>query len=590
MNNNWDFEDEDKFNSIQFDNHIKNNFPYFPIRKSQEIILEKLKKCDDKKYIVIEAPPGTGKSAIAYTLGDYSQNAYILTATKQLQQQYINEFKNKLSVIKGSNNYPCYYDPNTSCKLAVCTDYLQGGKKVCQSHGHCAYYNARTLAADSNIACMNYSYFFTFMDTINNVNSRFKPRKIVVLDECHMLESMIADNASISIVMNELREQYCIYNDEVVSQYTNAFPDENEISVIFPWDDDFIYSNGAYDVNEVSRFLHRVYNLMKIRMTIWEYQVRNKAEEILDKEEREKYFVTDIYIDKDEAYSKSERKKIMGRIDRLKNMMDKLDFFFKDKNKDNWVLSNIGNNKGLNIQPIEVKPLFKKYIDKWATKHFIFMSATILNARIFCEELGIEQDEVAIIRVDSTFEPDKSPIYFKSAGKMNYASLTNTLPNIAKIVKEIISNYSDKRGVIHTGNYRIAQYICDVVKDKRLLMKKGRDTNETLMIKHARKKNSVLVSPSLGTGADFHDDLSEFQIIVKLPFMSLGDARVKMKANKNSDWYNCHMLKSLIQSAGRSTRSEDDYSDTYILDASFPYWINRYKNWLPDDFIKRIRW
>ena len=44
------------------------------------------------------------------------------------------------------------------------------------------------------------------------------------------------------------------------------------------------------------------------------------------------------------------------------------------------------------------------------------------------------------------------------------------------------------------------------------------------------KDPTILVSPSLMEGIDLVDDLSRFQIIVKVPYASLGDKHVKKKS------------------------------------------------------------
>ena len=89
-------------------------------------------------------------------------------------------------------------------------------------------------------------------------------------------------------------------------------------------------------------------------------------------------------------------------------------------------------------------------------------------------------------------------------------------------------------------------------------------------------------------GVDLHDDLSRFQIIVKLPYISLADERVKRKMNKNKKWYTCKMLRNLIQECGRSTRNDKDWSVTYILDNAFETTMRYNKNMLPKSFQNRI--
>ena len=86
------------------------------------------------------------------------------------------------------------------------------------------------------------------------------------------------------------------------------------------------------------------------------------------------------------------------------------------------------------------------------------------------------------------------------------------------------------------------------------------------------------------------DDLSRFQIIIKMPFASLADKRIQQKIAINNEWYVAEMFRSFVQAAGRSTRSEDDYSVTYVLDNSFYQWVFKYKHWFPKNFLKRIIW
>ena len=75
-------------------------------------------------------------------------------------------------------------------------------------------------------------------------------------------------------------------------------------------------------------------------------------------------------------------------------------------------------------------------------------------------------------------------------------------------------------------------------------------------------------------GVDLKDDLSRFQIICKVPFPYLGDKLIRKKMNKWNWWYDLQPAKTVIQSVGRSVRSETDTAVTYILDSS---WERFYK-------------
>ena len=113
--------------------------------------------------------------------------------------------------------------------------------------------------------------------------------------------------------------------------------------------------------------------------------------------------------------------------------------------------------------------------------------------------------------------------------------------------------------------------------------------NDVLIKKHMESRTpTVLLSPSMSEGISLDDDLARFQIIVKLPFASMADPRVKAKM-KEGKWYVNQMLKEIMQASGRATRSEEDHSVTYVLDSSFPFFIEQCKNELPKWFVDRIQ-
>ena len=89
-------------------------------------------------------------------------------------------------------------------------------------------------------------------------------------------------------------------------------------------------------------------------------------------------------------------------------------------------------------------------------------------------------------------------------------------------------------------------------------------------------------------GVDLVDDLSLFQVILKMPWASLADPRVKRKSELDPDWYTNKVWVHVMQASGRSTRHEEDESITYILDASFPFFYDKWKHRLPKWFKARL--
>jgi Rad3-related DNA helicase len=116
----------------------------------------------------------------------------------------------------------------------------------------------------------------------------------------------------------------------------------------------------------------------------------------------------------------------------------------------------------------------------------------------------------------------------------------------------------------------------------------NRKHNIELVDIHANGNNTVLLSPSMQEGVDLYDELARFQIILKMPWTSLEDFRTSVKSEFEPDWYSNLMWNDIMQSSGRATRHADDYSTTYILDASFVWFYDKWKHRLPVWFKKRI--
>ena len=90
-------------------------------------------------------------------------------------------------------------------------------------------------------------------------------------------------------------------------------------------------------------------------------------------------------------------------------------------------------------------------------------------------------------------------------------------------------------------------------------------------------------------GVDLEGDASRFQIVCKVPYPYLGDKLVKKRMNKWPWWYPFQTAKTVIQSVGRSVRSESDTAVTYILDADWERFYERNKKLFPSDFRTCLR-
>jgi len=85
------------------------------------------------------------------------------------------------------------------------------------------------------------------------------------------------------------------------------------------------------------------------------------------------------------------------------------------------------------------------------------------------------------------------------------------------------------------------------------------------------RKGGILLGSGCSTGLDLHGDLCRLNIVTKLQFPNLKSdlvqKRLALPGGKRS--YSLTALRELLQACGRSTRNENDYSVTIILDERF---------------------
>jgi len=103
------------------------------------------------------------------------------------------------------------------------------------------------------------------------------------------------------------------------------------------------------------------------------------------------------------------------------------------------------------------------------------------------------------------------------------------------------------------------------------------------------KKPTVLISPSMTEGVDLEGDASRFQVLCKVPYPFLGDKLVKKRMNKWKWWYPFQTTKTIIQSVGRSIRSQEDTAVTYILDADWERFYRMNRDLFPSSFRECLK-
>lgn len=539
-------------------NNFITQFPtgYTPTEQ-QIILIQKIEAAfnSGKKFVVCNAPTGSGKSMLAKTLAnnskpatedfkkmimsyeafeqDYlggyvndmeclaegSHGAIALTITKALQDQYQTIFSDTLT-IKGKTNYQCDVDPSFDVETAPCF-YTPKLKHDCQAVNRCHYYNARNAGLCAQFAALNYKMFQALPEHV-------KRRDFIICDEASELEEELVKQFSAEVTYTKLKHAGI--------EYTPLYSDD--LSEVRAW---------VTDIRDAAK---------------------GSVEALQSKMQKNRGLLT-----------VADRNRL-SFVKHLHNALTKVD--------DSWtsceyIVDRTGT--GVVLTPLRVNKLADSIFS--CGEKVLLMSATIVDHKNFTKTLGITDYEY--IEAPSTFDAAKSPIFVSTRYRLNYSNLKQLLPAICKDIKAICDKHGAEKGVVHTHSQEICDYMFNYLTGDRFLFRKGKEKNEHILKEHSETQEpTVLVSPSLTHGVDLKDELARFQIIIKLPYSPLSNKRIKRLFDSDKDWYQDKMLSTLVQTAGRATRTKDDHSVTYILDGNIVDILQRSKDKLPKHFLERF--
>lgn len=527
----------------------KNYFPYSSPRESQINAIEKILNAflNGKRYFTLEAGTGVGKSAIAYTVAryinektkdieNYINGTYFITSQKILQEQYIKDFgKLNMKSIFSSKNYNCKKNlKKTCCEIQTelrSTNNNVPGFESCSYD--CVYKLYKKEFIESNLSVTNFPYIMTE----SNYSGKIKPRKLLIIDEAHNIETELSKFIEISVSEHFAKLVLKLSMPKLETQFQ-----------AYKWIVDIYYPK-----------LKSHYNFIQDQLSKF-----NKLKDNLEN-----------------------LQKLTKQLELLDSHYNKIEKFIEIYDKDNWVfeLKETDAKKmfRLTFKPIDISNYAHEYLLKMGY-YVLFMSATLLSSEKFLETLGIKQEDSESLFIPSPFPVKNKPIFILNSGFMNQGSIDNTLPVLVKTIKEIIEQHKSDKGIIHTHSYKIANYLEQQLKSKRLLFANS-DNKDEILKKHKNSKEpTILVSPSMTEGVDLYGEQSRFQILCKIPYPYLGDKLVSKRMHKWKWWYPFQTSKTVIQSIGRSIRSEDDYAVTYILDSEWERFYGKNKDLFPKDF------
>ena len=503
------------------------SLPGYKPRVAQQKILNRIIWAIENGYknIILEAGTGIGKSAIAVTLANMYKDSFILTMTKQLQNQYRNDFPS-LVEIKGSGNYKCRIKGN--CDFCIKKELEE---KRCPD---CLFIDAFNRAKKADNVITNYDFFY--LGIVPNLDGR----KLLILDEAHNLERKMLHLSSFALDRERIMIKYgidifdCVINgDKTVSK---------------------LKRDTSYWVDLCQRLSENC------KEKILQMDISSDTQSSLDD-----------FMNNPEIFE--ERQELKEDIDYYNKIARRLSSHeliidlpkYSDIKKDELY------NNGLQAEfkPYSVTDETAKLLNM--AEICIFLTGTLGDKKKFCQWNNINPDETYHIYQKSPFELENRPIVLDFAGRLSGDNKGR--PNwrsrkaIDKI-KEILDAHSNEKGVIHTSSTEQAYWICENLKDYDLIVVEGDERNRIINDFTQSDRKSVLIGASLKDGVDFKGDICRFEIMFKMPYPQLNEL-VQYRKRQDRSWYFYQAVMALMQAYGRGIRDMDDYCTMYIIDSSF---------------------
>lgn len=531
-------------------------FPYSLPRPEQEEAINFILRSfieDNRRFVIADLGTGIGKSAIGITVARYleantlappnvQKGAWFLTTQKILQEQYCNDFggdSGTMREIKSATNYGCAHFKKVSCaegmQMLKAADKTSKFFKSCMFN--CVYKKARKDFLESPESVTNFSYALTAA----NYGDKIGRRNLLVIDESHNAENELSRFIEITVT------------DRIAGGLGLEWPEVSTAAQAMKW-------------------LRDTYQIEVARVAI---EMTRDVEEFKGLEGHEKEYAD-----------------LSKRCDALRSHSDKLITFLQVYTPDNWVfeqLPPIARSGGkITFKPIDVAPFAEQTLFRLGEK-VLMMSATIINSTTFAESLGISPDQCTSITRESPFPVENRPIMVFPIGNMSSAYIDETLPKMVEAIREILKEHKTQKGIVHCHSFRVANYLKKNLRSSRLIFHDSSDREEALQRHLTAKEPTVLVTPSMSEGIDLRDDLARFQVLVKVPYPSLGDKLVKKRMNRWSWWYPMQTIKTIVQSVGRGVRSETDHAVTYILDADWSRFYGKHRALFPAGFRAAVQ-
>lgn len=505
---------------------------------------------DGASVVMVQAPPGSGKTLLGETVARLvgRRRLYVAT-TKTLQDQALRDFP-YARVLKGRSNYATLngnvdgWGRETADFQVSCVDctYTAADPECrwCDPVAACPYRQARKAAEAADLAVLNTAYALTDW---NKGMRRFSGRDLAIIDEADTLEGELLNQCEVNI-SPRLRQQLNMAPPGYKT--TDEKRGRGPAEAWLPW------------VEEIA--------IPAVLAGLVGLPPLNEAPT-----------------------------RLIRRRKRLEELLERLQLLRVQLPDGGWVYDGYENG-GVIFRPIKV--------DAWGASHlwphakrFLLMSGTIISADEMAASLGMPEG-YELVDVPMTFDIDNRKINIVPLVEMGAKNADTAWPKMLEGLTGVLSLHPDERILCHTVSFKLAEYLHRHLArrflDRPVITYTRGIDREAALERYKATPGAVLLAASMERGVDLPGDLCRVVVICKIPFPNLGDRRTNARLYRTKDgdfWYAVNTIRSLVQGPGRAVRSADDWAVTYILDHQFTtiVWRNN-KRLLPGWWKAAVNW
>jgi Rad3-related DNA helicase len=493
---------------------------------------------DLARVLVIEAPPGVGKSHLAMTLARWSGDAYLLTSQKLLQDQYEREFGEAIQLVKGRENYVCErYPPPARVPTSQGLCRRPRGPAC-----GCPYVRAKHAALDGPIFCTNTAYFLTLRQW---QREQLRRRRLLVVDEAHNLEAQLVRVFTVTFAPDQMKQWF--------GASLPRLPSADEYRILF--EDHLARLDAA--------------------LALIDGRIDALRPPGLGDEDLLTYPLT------------AEEQELLAERDLLESALARLHVFL-DARDTEWIVRYPGEvGATLELVPLTVSAMAPALL--WDAADVVVLSTAFMGrSELVAGYFGLPPERLRAFTSPSPFPVDRRLIEYRPVGVLSRDTLGALEPALFEEVAAILGRHGDDKGLIHAASYAAARRLLAHLAARapgqhgRVIFVESSDAKHRALAQHrATAAPTVLLSPSLREGVDLPDDFLRFQIVTKMPYPDLGDPWTAARQARDPRWYALETAKALVQAYGRSCRHAGDHGITYVLDGQFARFMTRYRPLLP---------